>query len=252
MKTLINKNVLEAFPWHELTCPHDVTSFALRHKLKAKPWILEQMLAQIARWPLVKDVAGKIDGEQTVRNAVKSSELNRGIWFLATHDKRGEFVDKQNSLGAPYSALVPLILAAHKKYKSIDYSQWSNTRYCLDPKLEAATQVGEHYEACRSLGSETLLKILNHGLVVQSGPKKGELRSARSSYNIYNLKNIEYGDAIDQLPHLAIVMLLQFWVAHPTVRNKYMILDPNNWDLMPEPLIPDLEISTNKKVDLPW
>lgn len=31
-------------------------------------------------------------------------------------------------------------------------------------------------------------------------------------------------------------MLLQTWLAHPSTRTKYMILDPTNLDSMPEPL----------------
>jgi hypothetical protein len=32
-------------------------------------------------------------------------------------------------------------------------------------------------------------------------------------------------------------MLTQIWLAHPQHRSNLMILDPNNWDHMPEPLI---------------
>lgn len=47
-------------------------------------------------------------------------------------------------------------------------------------------------------------------------------------------------------------MLTQVWVAHPSLRNEYMVLDPVNWDQMPEPLIPTElhKIITPSK--LPW
>ena len=252
-------NKIEAFPWGELNSIDDVPKFLETNKLKARSWFLEQMLAHISRWPLVK-IDDKIDGEATVKNAVRSSELNRGLWFLAMHERRGDLVDKQNSLGASFSALVPLILAAHKRYSNIEYSRWTNTKFCFDPQLQAAIDSGEKFRELQNLGSETLLKILNHGLVVQTGPKAGEQRSARSSYNIYNLKAVEYGEDVLELPHLARVMLLQFWLAHPTVRNKYMILDPNNWDVIPVAHIPELELSgsdglgsvVKKVVELPW
>jgi hypothetical protein len=32
-------------------------------------------------------------------------------------------------------------------------------------------------------------------------------------------------------------MVLQTWAAHPSNRNDYAILDPNNWDNVPEPLV---------------
>lgn len=260
---MLTKNTIESFPWEELATKGGVLPFIEAHQLKAKPWFLEQLLSRISRWPLVRTEDGKIDGEATVKNAVRASKLNQGMYFLVIHPKRGDYVDRQNSTGAPYSALVPLILAAHKKYNGIKYSDWGNTRYCLDPMLEEATQP-EHYELYKSLcdlGSETLLSILEHGLVFRGGAKQGESRSARSTYNLYDLKNVDYGPNVLELPHLARVMLLQFWLAHPTVRNQYMILNPLDWDVMPATLIPELNISgTNKSTKkdetytdgLPW
>jgi hypothetical protein len=32
-------------------------------------------------------------------------------------------------------------------------------------------------------------------------------------------------------------MLTQIWLAHPTIRNEYMVLDPVNWDNVPQPLV---------------
>ena len=63
------------------------------------------------------------------------------------------------------------------------------------------------------------------------------------------------------MPKLTQTMLTQCWLAHPKHRNPYMILDPQNWDQMPEPLTSSeifLKPTTKKVVvqdtagDLPW
>lgn len=254
-KTAITKNVLEAFDWSQLESPANVEGWAKSNYFLAKPWALEQMLAHISRWVLVKQ-GDKIDGAATVANAVKNSEMNRGIWLLCTTRNRGVIVKSQSGVGLPYSALVPLILAAFKKYKSIEYNQWTNTKYCFDPKLQEALDVDKAlWEECCNLGSQKLEEILHDGLVYKSGEKCGQLRNRMTAYKIYG----NSGTVVDELPDLAKVMLLQFWIAHPQNRNKYMILDPHNWDLVPDSKV-DVGLSlgsTNKakeyyEVELPW
>ena len=47
-------------------------------------------------------------------------------------------------------------------------------------------------------------------------------------------------------------MLCQIWLAHPQHRTEYMILDPNNWDTIPAPLIETDLIKTTTSSDVPW
>jgi hypothetical protein len=42
---------------------------------------------------------------------------------------------------------------------------------------------------------------------------------------------------LSAIPALAGTMLCQIWVAHPSLRTEYMVLDPYNWDRMPPSLI---------------
>ena len=55
---------------------------------------------------------------------------------------------------------------------------------------------------------------------------------------------------------LIIAIMLQIWIAHPTRRTKYMILDPMNWDNTPEPIIDDSifleDEKPTKKETLTW
>lgn len=254
-KFALTKNTIESFPWDELTHPDQVPEFCKTYQLKARPWILEQMLAYISRWPLVK-TGDKISGTKTIAAATRHSPQARGIWLLATTKNRGDFVYQQNSTNREYSALVPLILAAYKKYRSVDYQSWTDTQYCFDPKLWAAVNTPpELWQACLDLGSPRLLEILDWGLTVKSDPSRKN--RAQSAYRITG----KSGTPVDELSPLAQVQLLQFWVAHPQLRTKYMILDPINWDHIPDPLVATLGLDplpTHKvikqevEVDLPW
>lgn len=258
-KFVLTKNTIESFPWGDLQTKEQVPDFCKEYQLKARPWILEQMQAYISRMPLVKTSSGKIDGTKTLANAGKSDPVYRGIWLLVTTKNRGDFVLHQNANNVEYSALVPFMLAAYKKYHSIPYSNWENTKYCFDPKMQAALDTDpELWKACLDLGSETLLEVLDFGLTVKADPTRKN--KAMSAYRITG----KSGTVVDELSPFAQVMLLQFWVAHPQLRTKYMILDPFDWDLMPEPLIKtDIGIEMprmkNQKVikeevelDTPW
>jgi len=52
-------------------------------------------------------------------------------------------------------------------------------------------------------------------------------------YTIYSVND----PIFDKLPNLTKVMLLQTWIAAPSVRNSLQILDPLNINNMPEPLL---------------
>jgi hypothetical protein len=70
------------------------------------------------------------------------------------------------------------------------------------------------------------------------------------------------GTALAWVPKLTGTMLCQIWVAHPSLRTEYMVLDPVDWDYMPEPLVSPEIFITNKagkstltydaSSDLPW
>jgi hypothetical protein len=108
------------------------------------------------------------------------------------------------------------------------------------------------------LGSEELLELRERGLTIKSGPQAGTVSLPTS---LWCLKGMQ-GTVLATAPKLVTTMLAQIWVAHPTLRTEYMVLDPNAWDTMPPPLI-DLQIwkttlahTSPKKIreqaNLPW
>jgi hypothetical protein len=83
------------------------------------------------------------------------------------------------------------------------------------------------------LQKSRVLEIREQGLRIKSGPKMGELNKTTSVWCLKGIRDTEYAT----VPTLAATMLSQIWVAHPSLRSEYMILDPYSWDVMPDPLV---------------
>jgi len=206
---------------------------------KESEWFLDQLLHQFGGWKLIWN-GDLIDCLATVKHNVVS-DFDRGCWQLACRTTRSKLVARQ--IDQPnFSSLVPLILAGVKRYQEVAYSSWdAATAECVMPRdLWEATRV-----SC-DLDSEELLQLRVKGLQVQTGARAGTSRDPKSSWQLYGIADSELG----RLPKLAQVMYAQIWVAHPDLRHRDMILDPENWDTMPEPLI-KTDVVT-KWTAMPW
>jgi hypothetical protein len=215
----LNKTQLEA-----ATKEHYISAYS--------SWMLPQIVAYYATWqPVI--VEGKIDPMLTAKRNI-STPWEIGLWRVATQLKRGSLVKLQSRPEyANYSALVPLILCAQKKYNGVQYSQWNVTEGCpvVDESLCEAMLWRD--DDVYNLGSERVLEIRQQGLTIKSGEKTGEMYKPTATWCLKGIKDTEYAN----VPALAATMLSQIWVAHPTLRSEYMILDPYNWDRMPPPLV---------------
>lgn len=197
-----------------------------------KQWgvkILDQIVAEFSKHKLNSlGSEGTISGLQYLKDNIdpKSARI-MGIYRFLMLDKRSEYLLGKQSTGEfkKYSSLVPLILYAHKLYNGVDYSQWEreSLQRVVNPLLCEAmlTEVPE-------LTTSRLLELRAIGLI-----QAGKSRPPNSAYNLNGLKPTELGHT----NNLVKTMLCQTWVAHPTNRTKYMILDPLNWDRMPAALV---------------
>lgn len=220
LQTLAKKNLQEVELWceqHQL--PHLYT------------WTLAQAVAHFGTWRLVKR-DGVIDCVETLKQNIQEDLWAQGLWKL-TRIKRSNLLVSQ--VKAPeYGAFTPLILAGFKRMQNVQYEQWRDAtglEHVLEPNLYEAV-VLEDYGCC-NLGSARLLEIRDQGLTIMSGAKIGQRKSAESTWSLTGIKNTELGG----IPKLTQTMLTQCWLAHPKHRTHLMILDPQNWDRMPEPLI---------------
>jgi len=214
---------------------------------KYSTWALPQALAYIGSWKAIKNDEGDYDGILTVRHALKCSEVGsdweKGLMYYLTSHPRGLIIPaglKATSKEMlPFSALVPLFLAAFKKYQDIPYSSWTNFKGLIDQDLYNAM----HAEIPQYTVDE-LLERRAEGSTVRSGDKAGTVKNPISTTSIIKTSDEEF----DKLPRLAKIMLCQVWLAHPSIRNSYMILDPTDWDSMPKPLISD-QVFTEKTTE---
>lgn len=221
-------------------------------------WLLPQLISYVSSWTITKDTHGLVSPKTFFLDNIKESRRNRGIWRVLTKLPRSGLVKAQ--IATPYySSLVPLILSAFKHLRGIDYNKWSRDgiEHLMTAELyEAATCVVEDFSAT------TLLDIRHIGLTIKSGDRIGQVKKPTSAWCLAGVQNTEIG----LYPKLTQTMLTQIWVAHPSIRNNLMILDPKDWDSMPEPLISkevlvDMPLGTSKSKplikptktdDLPW
>jgi len=267
----LKSNNIKDFPFEQYADLNDsqVEDLAKTHFLTAhNSWMLPQIAAHYGSWHLVWQ-DNKVDANATARKNVTTPH-DIGLWKVSTKLKRGSLVKSQiNPEFASYSALVPLILMGAKKFQGVKYSQWDidattklvdeNLRDAMFWKPDESTLGFIDLSDCEpqcGLGSNRLLELRAQGLTVKSGVKKGATQNPTSSWCLRGMQGTELGKA----PKLVGTMLTQIWVAHPSLRTEYMILDPHHWDLMPAPLVAE-SIFTPKtdskeksvvEMDLPW
>jgi hypothetical protein len=241
----LKSNDIKDFPFEDYAelNPSQMEDLSKTHYLTAhNSWMLPQIGAHYGQWHYIQH-DGIVDSVKTAKKNI-GTKWDLGLWRVCTQLKRGSLVKSQiNPEFASYSALVPLILMGAKKYKAIKYSQWDITPQTklVDENLREAMfwQPSEGIDGiipnCPSygLGSEELLDLRETGLTIKSGLKAGSVASPTSVWCLRGMQRTVLATA----PKLVTTMLAQIWVAHPTLRTEYMILDPNDWDSMPQPLV---------------
>ena len=194
-------------------------------------WLLPQLVAVFGSWRLIL-VEGKIDVLQTLKRNCEASVENTAYWRIS-RITRSLLVASQTK-SPEYATLTPLILAGFKRMQGVGYESWrglAKLEYVLEPRLLEAVYLKDG--DLPNLGSERLLEIRTQGLTTRSGKSAGQLKNAETTWSLNGISDTELG----HLPKLTQSILTQIWLAHPVHRHNLMILDPQNWDHMPEPLI---------------
>jgi hypothetical protein len=224
------KQDLDSINWKQVMGFTDVEleEFAQTHLQPHQQWLLPQMVANFGQWSLAKQ-GSTILVKETIRQNCKDDPKQQGLWRL-TRIPRAQLIKSQTQQ-PEYAQFTPLILAGFKRFQGVQYECWrglDDLDLIMEPRLLDAVCV-----ECPDLGSEELLEIRNQGLMNKTGQKAGSLKPPESTWSLTGTRNT----AIGHLPKLTQSMLCQIWLAHPSKRTNYMILDPKNWDLMPQPLI---------------
>jgi len=208
-------------------------------------WLLPQLVAHFGRWRLHST------GQETVvKNCV--STLDKVLWRLSR--VRRSLLVKNQTRQPEYGQLTPLILLGLKRSQGYSYEQFrefQDIKWLLEPPLLEALSVTISVPQ-----KNRLLEIRDQGLIYRSGKNSGTRRNPETTWQLYGIQDTELGG----YPKLLQTILTQCWLAHPKNRRETMILDPLDWDLMPEPLI-DVDVvkpvvaDTKTKtgyMDVPW
>lgn len=244
---ILKNNDIKSFPFQEAATLNksDLESWATDnvHLNAYNSWMLPQLLGYFGTFKYTRNSDGMYDTMSLLRDNIdKNDPWSMGVWRVITKLKRSSLVKAQIT-STRYSTLVPLILAGLKESCGIPYSKWSSEglELVLGSELhEAATA------KVPAISRGRLLELRDEGLTTKSGKTIGTKKKVTSTWSLTGLGHTELAG----VPKLTVTMLAQIWVAHPTLRNSLMILDPSDWDNMPEPLIPgellDVPVTTMK------
>ena len=210
-------------------------------------WFLPQLVTHFGTWRLHRD------GKTTVAENCHSS-WSRAIYRIS-RVKRSMLIRTQTKL-PQYGQLTPLLLLGFKRYQGYNYEQFRELpglEWLLEPDLYQQIVPIQPV----NIPVNRLLEIRAQGLVNKSGQRIGTIKPAESTWTLTGIKDTELG----AYPKLVQTMVCQIWLAHPKHRTSDMILDPNDWDSMPKPLV-DVDVglvaATNKVTQstiteqMPW
>ncbi len=209
----------------------DPSNWFVRNNIKkiGDTWLYPKLLTFFSSCQLNYTAEGKIDGAQFWKDNFDFTDLwNRGVFRFIQEHRVGLSVSTQSkNPGAYYCALVPIIPSAFKKYHDTPYSKWDKKTISqvVNSKLGKVLLNAKPMD----FNIEELMDARAKALVTD----KGKPKNAKIEYKPKRTGLL----AFDSLPDLERTMHIQIWCAHPEVRNEYMILDPINWDSMPEPII---------------
>lgn len=210
-------------------------NFILSNRIDSNAW--ESILAYLATLNKFSyTYENLIDSRLYIKENFPKDDWHLGLYLFLMTPIRGNIiygrqVDREN---LPFSGIVPLILAAHKKYNNIPYNKWSldGLEFLVQPPLYSVMSLKGTVPI---IDKDTAIEAREIGLTVKSGRRAGIRNDPKSAYNLSGIPKMKFPD-IANLPKYGQVIITQVWAAHPDNRNKYMILDLNDWDNMPEPL----------------
>jgi hypothetical protein len=227
--------------WADLSLQELEVQVRQENLQRLSTWLLPQLVAHFGRWTLASSI------RETVEINTNSKQL-RVLYHLAMIS-RSALLQKQ--IAQPeYAQLTPLILLGFRQNHGVLYEHWrtqKDLQWILEPKLyEALVNVSTPL-----LSKNRLLELQQQALTIktsQNSSRVGTLRTASSWYKLSGLKGTE----LESLPLLHQHLLLQTWLAHPQHRRPGMILDPNNWDLIPPALIDWNPLFREESQPPPW
>lgn len=197
-----------------------------------EPIKIEDQYSPLATLKHIPDVIVTPYGEMSKSNF-------RSLFNILYNVPRSKILPGTASEHPQWSQLVPLWLAAYKHYKNIGYNSWirdDSIKYFLSSSdlWEEISSIPEKFVFDTSKLAEYRHEALT--TKVRTFPISSPVqKKCDIGYQIR--KNSKVG-----------AMYLQIWLANRSIRHPDMILDPVDWECIPEPYDAEmLEINTKKK-----
>lgn len=199
-------------------------------------WFPTQLMAYLATYKFIPD------GDEFLEHNLVT-DYDNGLYNFLQYANRSDWVKSQTKVPLA-CALTPIYMAAQKIYNNIPYSKWNITNNLVPSRLYDAMILRDTKERL-VLTVEEALELRTKCLVLAGKPQ-----NPATFNSVYHTQ----GTVLQPKPALARNMLLQTWCAHPSNRKGYMVLDPWDWDSVPEPLIETDTLLESKPTPatLPW
>jgi hypothetical protein len=152
---------------------------------------------------------------------------------------RGKLLKNQNR-NSRLATYTPLFMYAHKLYNDIPYEMWDRTdkdiKFALGKGLESLLKIDREEKLEKYDVAELRTKALTPSTSTKLHPITGY------NCNLTKIGGVTVGKD-------AVRMLLQLWICNSGSRTpNAMILDPYNWDNVPESLDAGVEKTENEPV----
>lgn len=246
IKTFTTSRKLSNFVWPEMT-PSNLKELILPNAT----WLLPQCSAFISR--VINPIRGdnnKFSFSDTIndlryRSRAKTLSHDDGsicnslgsiIGYLTTAPRGSIIGSGKTGISDPsrWNAAVPLILAALKEYKGINYNDWDWSDPARVDLLDTDTyEYSKSFYTVYPFSTEELLAFQGAARQYKTGTKAGTSRSIAGTTIITKTDNPDFND----LPRLTKLALCQTWLFMPSNYNKFMITNLLDLDNTPTPLV---------------
>lgn len=209
-------------------------------------WVIPQVLAALGELPLIRGATGLYSFELTLKSWIgvglwSKEDLRHILGWLTCSPRSGVLGNLVQSKHPQWSAPIPLVLSVFKDRRGVGYSSWDWSdpvrTWFVDPDLLEVVDLG----GTPTPPPEEVEDLVTTNSLVKTGRRAGTTRSRESIVNLYG-----GGPRVKELPRLAKLMVCQCWCYHPSIRTPLMILDWNDLDNIPPPII-DTEVFDKTK-----
>lgn len=174
---------------------------------------------------LASEILKKLKPVEHSKQVIDVECIKQAIMFIYLV-ARSKLVKRKQTENPRWSTMVPLFLLAAREHRGVSYNDWDrddpSLKYLMGKALAPILDLNvEEYNRLKDYDVATLREA---AYTYASGPKVGTMHPITGYKTTWKV----------DLPGTVKLMILQAWVCHVSIRTDEMILDPHDWDLMPD------------------